>query len=134
MKVTFWHSADIKPEDNARIKFKKYDSPEIYEGLFIKKEDMFFVGFENESDNFYYSQFIEKWALLEPSMNQIEEIKKEKKSNQFTVKIYHREFETDNFDFAFAIQDLQIEFLLQKSRISSLLKEIEYLNRQLSKK
>jgi predicted lipoprotein len=33
--------------------------------LFIEKEDMFFVGFENESHDFFFSQFIDSWTELE---------------------------------------------------------------------
>lgn len=67
MKVEFWHSADIKPQDNQKIRFKTYVSAQIYEGLFIEKEDMFFVGFGDKSDDFFFSFQIEKWQQLDES-------------------------------------------------------------------
>lgn len=65
MKEIVWYSPEIKPKDNQKIRFSVKDNDLILEGLYIESENMFFVGFENESDEFYFSWQIEKWCVLE---------------------------------------------------------------------
>lgn len=80
---TIWKSPKIKPKDNQKVKFKPKNSEKIYEGLFIEQEDMFFVGFENQSQNFYFSQFIEKWTDFEESIYQDLEYYRKNAENYF---------------------------------------------------
>jgi hypothetical protein len=53
-----------KPLNNQKILFATLDFKEINVGVYIEKEDMFFVGFRDESDHFYYSQYVNKWTSL----------------------------------------------------------------------
>jgi hypothetical protein len=64
--------AEGKPKNLQEIQFKlKTDvlnstySNLVKNGLYIESEDMFFVGFEDESDEFYFSWSIEHWRPLE---------------------------------------------------------------------
>jgi hypothetical protein len=62
---------EAKPKDGQKIEFKVNNeklksnfSHSEKKGLYIESEDMFFVGFENESDDFYFSWYVLCWRPL----------------------------------------------------------------------
>lgn len=57
-----WKSPEIKPKDRQKISFKTKDSKKIYHGLYIQEEDMFFEGFGNESEDFFFTWGVDCWA------------------------------------------------------------------------
>lgn len=64
-----WYSVDAKrPEDGQKVAFKPllddFDVDDItYEGIYIKSEDMFFIGFEDEGD-FLFSFGVSFWKTI----------------------------------------------------------------------
>lgn len=82
MQVTVWHSPEIKPHNNAKIRFKLKDDDSIYEGLYIEQEDMFFVGFDNESEHFHFTWKVEKWSFMEQTID-VRKFKKEPSAVEF---------------------------------------------------
>jgi hypothetical protein len=69
MEKVIWYSPDVKkPLDGQKIAFKpitESDEQDLtYEGLYIEKEDMYFVGFEDTSDGFFFSWGIAFWKNL----------------------------------------------------------------------
>ena len=70
MEKIIWYSIDVeKPKDMQKIEFKpitELDEQNVtYQGIYIEKEDMFFVGFEDTTENFYFSWGIAYWRNLE---------------------------------------------------------------------
>lgn len=70
MEKIIWYSPELKkPENLQKIAFKpiiESDEQDVtLEGLYIESEDMFFVGFEDSSDHFYYSWGIAFWKNLD---------------------------------------------------------------------
>lgn len=69
MEKIIWYSPDLKkPIDGQKIAFKPIgqgDEQEItYEGLYIEKEDMFYVGYDDCSEWFFFSWDIAFWKKL----------------------------------------------------------------------
>lgn len=63
--INDWKSPnEMLPKDNQEICFKTKKSKVIRYGLYIVKEDMFFIGFENESEEFYFSKDILCWMPI----------------------------------------------------------------------
>jgi hypothetical protein len=70
MKKIIWYSPDVqKPLDRQKIVFKPITDSDkqnlTYEGIYIESEDMYFVGFEDASDHFYFSWGIAFWRTLD---------------------------------------------------------------------
>jgi hypothetical protein len=65
--TTKWFSTELaKPKDQQKIKFKPIIDDTVcdnitYTGMYIEKEDMFFIGEENEGDFLFSSQVL-FWA------------------------------------------------------------------------
>jgi hypothetical protein len=60
MEKIIWYSPEVKkPYDQQKVVFRTSLGKEFV-GLFIEKEDMFFVGFEEQGD-FLFSQEVEFW-------------------------------------------------------------------------
>lgn len=56
-----------KPKENTPLKFQ-VDSGEWFEGTYIEKEDLFFVGYRT-TGKFEYRQFVVAWNYLETQKN-----------------------------------------------------------------
>lgn len=69
METKIWFSPkEKKPKNFQKIAFipvtESDEQSFIWEGLYIETEDMYFVGFGDESDHFYFSSKIESWSNL----------------------------------------------------------------------
>jgi hypothetical protein len=71
MKNNWIKITEGKPSNLQKIEFivnipcsDKKDVKDLKKGLYLESEDMFFVGFEDESDEFYFSWSIESWRPL----------------------------------------------------------------------
>ena len=57
-----------KPNDLQKIEFIPKNrlalNGKIEKGVFIESEDMFFGSFEDETDNFYFSEYVAFWRPL----------------------------------------------------------------------
>ena len=65
MEKIIWYSVDLKlHEDGQKVTFKPTENNNAnnleFDGVYIKSEDMFFIGFENEGD-FYFSNRVAFW-------------------------------------------------------------------------
>jgi len=64
-----WYSIDlIKPQDAQKVAFKPllcdFDTDDItYEGMYIQKEDMFFIG-NGETGDFLFSFQVSFWKTI----------------------------------------------------------------------
>lgn len=60
-----WFMTEIvKPKDMDKIEFITKGLKTIERGFFIESEDMFFGSFEDETDNFFFSDSVEFWRPL----------------------------------------------------------------------
>ena len=69
MEKTIWYSVEVKKPNNlAKVEWKlntELDEQNTnYQGLYIEQEDMFFVGFEDSSEEFYFSWGVAYWRYL----------------------------------------------------------------------
>jgi hypothetical protein len=56
------------PNDQQEVKFRKSGSSEWQEGIFLKDENMFFIGCDDLGD-FYWAWEIKEWKELELQNN-----------------------------------------------------------------
>lgn len=65
IKKIKWYSTDMKlPKDGSSIVFMPTDSSLEFKGLYIKSEKLFFIGFEEAGEFYYYNQ-IAFWKYME---------------------------------------------------------------------
>jgi hypothetical protein len=69
MEKIIWYSIEVqKPKNLQKIEWKLITPFEgIHndkQGIYIEKEDMFFVGFEDSSNEFYYSFAVAYWRAI----------------------------------------------------------------------
>ena len=69
MEKVIWYSTEVqKPKDLQKIEWKlitPFDGiHNDLQGIYIEKEDMFYVGFEDTSEDFYFSWAVAYWRAI----------------------------------------------------------------------
>ena len=60
----WFETKNVKPNDMDKIEFIPKGRKKIESGYFIESEDMFFGSFEDETDNFFFSDSVQFWRPL----------------------------------------------------------------------
>jgi hypothetical protein len=69
MEKIIWYSVDLQlPQDGQKVTFKPTENNNAnnleFDGIYIKSEDMFFIGFE-ETGDFLFSSQVAFWKLCD---------------------------------------------------------------------